>query len=239
MKKTLCSLVCLGALSLNADVLVGVDFLGASYKEPDGVKYDDKTIFTFNLNLTDYKINDDSGLTGLLRLGYSAFETDYKTTSIITTNGKTKANNFYYDLMLGYGFNLSQDDIKHALNILVGFNHQSYENETEAENFAVKVSSKTIVKTNALKAGVSYYAIAPNNIFVNAELFVKNYLDDKRNAFVSKDDEKSKTAVEGDIAVGYKFNGANSGAYVGLKVGYIDDLMGKGGHYGLTAGYIF
>ena len=224
MKKTLCSLVCLGALSLNADVLLGIDV--SAYKPKVESGYKASSLGSFNtalgleINIENFQLSEESGFANALKLGVHGYSID---TSDADDSGPSVIKGSV-EYVAGYGFNLSSDNITQGVNILAGGGLNSFSSSgstnDSSENFIIA------------KVGASYYGIY-NNYFLNAEAFVKKYFD--------SDKKLDKTVeLQTNMKLGYKFSPTNSGSMIGIKLGYEKDILNENGfNYGLFYGYMF
>lgn len=249
MKKFLFSLLCFGALNLNAEIFLELDFLASKIKEEENVKFDEKSSLRADFTIQSFNINNNNGSVGLFRFGASDWESDFTTSNNIT--GKIKEEWSDFDLMLGYGYNLSNKDIVdkeigNGMNILIGLNHQNYKQRIDVaitkDSFLFGTQTisgwrELTIKTNALKLGINGFTILHNNIYLNYDIYLKHYLDDNRN--YGSNNKDGKTKFEASLGAGYKFGGNKNGVYVGIKAAYLNNLMGKGLRYGLTCGYKF
>lgn len=86
-----------------------------------------------------------------------------------------------------------------------------------------------------MKFGVSTLTVFQNEVVFNVDVFARKYFNGKSR--LEKKDRRIK--VEADAMLGYKFGKDNDGLVVGLKGGYHDDIIDKGGHFGVSLGYIF
>lgn len=249
MKKILGSLVCVGMLYVGANAaMVSADFLYSKYDDKNSTfKLEDKDIFRANFKIQSFKNSDnDNPAVGSFRLGVKGFESNIMDKSSVA--GKETSSLTDFDIMFGYGFYTKTGDAKIQTNILGGFYHANYELKQEANlgyfitgtNGQLYQSVEYKVKTNALKFGVS--TIVENKstgAFFGVDAFLKHYLGDERAILLKAGESDSNTKFEIDGLIGYKFSKDDNGFIIGLKAGYANDLLSKGGHFGLSLGYVF
>lgn len=237
MKKILSSLVCVGVLSTFASAnMVNVDLMYSTAKLPDSeLKLDDDSVLKWNVKAQKYKnSNEDNPFVGAFRVGGRHGDSDILYSGIKV--GKIEASLIDADLMGGYGFYIDEGNAKTKINLLAGFYRADLDYELVATN---GYFYKAKVKTNALKVGISALSTFNNGLVASVDAYIKHYLDDKRKILLDEGEKlDSDTKFEIDGMLGYKF-GKDDGFVLGLKGGYHNDLIGKGGHFGVSLGYIF
>lgn len=238
MKKILSSLMCFGAISTFASAnMVNVDLMYSTTKLPSGldVKLDDDSVLKWNIKAQKYKnSNEDTPFIGAFRLGGRTMYSYVLAQEGMI--GELARDIIDFDLLGGYGFYIDEGSAKTKVNLLVGLNYIKYDERIEDEGDIDKFR----VATNALKVGVSTFTSLNNGIVASVDAYIKHYLDDKRKKILHNGEKlDSDTKFEVDGMIGYKFGKENEGFMLGLKGGYHNDLIGKGGHFGLSLGYVF
>lgn len=245
MKKILCSLACVGAMSsslfadISSNAIITGEYNISTFKKDDNYKYGNDRVDNFKLSLQNFKMSEyDTDIAWYLDLGYKHFK-GRMTKKDTKAKQDYEAKNLYFDVLLGPSINLSNDITRSSLNFLIGLNNQHYERKITPVRPA-GTAGNVKVSTNAVKAGVNILSDFNSGFMVGFEVFLKYYVDNNRQVlFTNSSDGRIK--LDTNLMLGYKFlqDDNGEGIFTGIKVGYNNDLVSKGAQFGITAGYMF
>lgn len=232
MKKILFSIACAGALQ--AQSFMGVDFIMSQVDKH--VNYSDNNVYQGSVFLNTYKLSDeDSDFVFSLDASLHSFSSEYKIDS--RNYGKHMLKYTNINALGGLGFFNDYIGVKHGVNLLAGFGHEILDAKIRDTINATRYKNNYDINTNLFKLGLSSMSAFDTGLLLEASVFGKFYLDEKRDVIFDK--QQRRLNVEANLMLGYSFYQELNSFYGGVKIGYANDIINKGIRYGVVFGYSF
>ncbi|MBT0884503.1 hypothetical protein [Campylobacter sp. 2018MI10] len=223
MKKIIFSLLCCSNL-LISQTFIEFNTLGASIKDKNNI-FDNDLSSTLNASVYLYKMdNYDNDFVG--GIDFSHFNI-YSRFFIGNQGSKTDIDLYNLTALGGYGF--YSDIYNISLSLLGGVGYEKAKYNLSSDIIKNANFNKNL-KSNLLTLGIAAKSYLDSNLILGMRLFTKHY---------TNNNIKEKSALSGDISLGYSISRQLNGFYTQVKVGYDNNLVGKGVNFGIGLGYSF